>query len=316
MINFDRRLSIAPMMAYTDRHFRYFIRLITKNTLLYTEMVTANALIYGNCRYQLTYSPQEHPIALQLGGANPADLAQCARMAEEYLYDEINLNVGCPSDRVQHGQFGACLMKSPELIADIVSAMKKTTAIPITVKTRIGVDDLDSYEHLQQFVQKVSAAGCTTFIIHARKAWLKGLSPQQNRSVPPLRYDVVYQLKQDFPHLEIIINGGIKSLEDIQRHWQHVDGVMIGREAYANPFFLAELETLLGEAPDPINKEEVLNQYLDYAEQQCAAGVPFWKMSRHLMGLFQGERGARNWRRMVGENKTLDQFIKAFYRQI
>ncbi len=297
----NHRLCLAPMMAYTDRHFRYFIRLITQRTFLYTEMVTANALIYGNCRYQLAYSPEEHPVALQLGGANPADLAECARWAEEYHYDEINLNVGCPSDRVQHGQFGACLMKSPSLVAEIVSAMKKATAIPITIKTRIGVDDLDRYEHLHFFVSQVAAAGCKTFIIHARKAWLKGLSPQQNRSVPPLCYDTVYQLKKDFPQLEIIINGGIKSFADIERHWQQVDGVMIGREAYANPFFLNPAA----------NKAEIVKQYLVYAEQQCAAGVPFWKMSRHLMGLYQGERGAKAWRRILGENKSLDEFVKA-----
>ncbi len=317
MTQFNRKFSIAPMMAYTDRHYRFLMRLITQKTLLYTEMITTSALIYGGCLHQLAYSPVEHPIALQLGGSDPQHLATCARMAEEFQYDEINLNVGCPSDRVQSGRFGACLMKSPDLVAEIVAAMKNTTSIPITVKTRIGVDDWDDYEHLYQFVANVSAAGCQTFIIHARKAWLKGLSPQQNRSVPPLKYEVVHRLKQDYPQLEIIINGGINSLEDIQTQLNKVDGVMIGREAYSNPLFMHEVEQFFeGRETKNLLKEDILRQYLLYMDEQCAAGIPFWKMSRHLMGLFQGERGAKNWRRLLTENKNLEQFTKAYQNSI
>lgn len=247
--------------------------------------------MYGERVRHLAFSPLERPLALQLGGSDPQALALCARMAEEFQYDEVNLNVGCPSDRVHSGQFGACLMKSPERVADCVAAMCDAVKIPITVKTRIGVDQQDSYAELQHFMATVRAAGCNTFIIHARKAWLKGLSPRQNRSVPPLRYDWVYQLKRDFSDLEVIINGGIKTIGEIDAHLQHVDGVMIGREAYDNPFLLAENPNL--------KRHEVVLNYLPYMADELNKGTSFWKMSRHLMGIFQGHRGAKQWRRLL-----------------
>lgn len=292
----NRKISIAPMMAYTDRHFRVLMRLLTQRALLYTEMVTTNTLLHVDWGKYLAFSPVERPLALQLGGANPQELAQCARMAEGLGYDEVNLNVGCPSDRVHSGQFGACLMKKPELVAECIAAMHAAVNLPVTVKTRIGVDDQDSYAALQNFVALVKAAGCQTFIIHARKAWLKGLSPRQNRSVPPLRHDVVYQLKQDFPELTIVINGGIKTWAEIDAHLQQVDGVMIGREAYDNPWLLAERQDL--------QRSQVVLDYLPYIAEQLQQGVPFWKMSRHLMGLFNGQRGAKEWRRWLGQSRS------------
>ncbi len=302
-MSINRKLSIAPMMAYTDRHYRVLMRLISRQALLYTEMVTTGFLIRGrNPKQALAYSPIEHPLALQLGGADPAQLAICARMAEDFQYDEVNLNVGCPSDRVNTGQFGACLMKKPELVAECVAAMCAAVKLPITIKTRIGVDHQDSYEQLQFFIGTVAAAGCKTFIIHARKAWLKGLSPRQNRSVPPLRYDLVYQLKRDFPHLELIMNGGIKTIAEVENHLQQVDGVMIGREAYDNPFLLAEIDhQFFGSSIVNRSREEVVSQYLPYILDQLAQGESFSKVSRHLMGLFQGQPGARQWRRMLSE---------------
>ncbi len=287
----DRKISIAPMMAYTDRHYRVLMRLITRRALLYTEMVTTGSLIHGDGARHLNFSPIERPLALQLGGAVPRDLALCARMAESLEYDEVNLNVGCPSDRVHSGQFGACLMKTPARVGECISAMREAVKIPVTVKTRIGVDHEDSYEALTAFIETVKAAGCQTFIIHARKAWLKGLSPRQNRTVPPLRYDVVYQLKRDFPELEIIINGGIKTLKDAENHLREVDGVMIGREAYDNPFLLSEEPGL--------RRSQVVLDYLPYIADQLSQGVPFWKMSRHLMGIFQGQKGAKQWRHQL-----------------
>lgn len=278
-------------MAYTDRHYRVLMRLITQKALLYTEMVTTGSLIHGEGSRHLQFSPVERPLALQLGGANPQELAVCARMAEDYQYDEVNLNVGCPSDRVRSGQFGACLMKQPELVAECVAAMRAAIQLPVTVKTRIGVDQQDSYAELCHFIKTIQRAGCQTFIIHARKAWLKGLSPRQNRTVPPLRYEVVYQLKRDFPDLEIIINGGIKTLAEMNAHLQHVDGIMIGREAYDNPFLLAD---------DPnLEREAVVLNYLPYIAEQLNQGVAFWKMSRHLMGMFQGQPGVKQWRRLL-----------------
>lgn len=275
------------MMAYTDRHFRVLMRLINKNLLLYTEMVTTAALLQGRQVRQLEFSPIEKPLALQLGGANPQELAICAKIAEELGYDEVNLNVGCPSDRVQSGKFGACLMKTPDLVADCVAQMQAAVSIPVTVKTRIGVDDQDSYELFHEFISKVKAAGCHIFIIHARKAWLKGLSPRQNRSIPPLRYEWVYRLKQDFPQLQIIINGGIRTWEDIEKHLLYVDGVMIGREAYDNPMQFAEPK---------VRAQEIIYGYLPYIVQQIQEGTPLGSMSRHLMGLMQGQAGAKQWR--------------------
>lgn len=291
------------MMAYTDRHFRVLMRFINSDLLLYTEMVTAPSLIRGkNALRNLAYSPMERPLALQLGGADPHELALCAKMAADLGYDEINLNVGCPSDRVHSGHFGACLMKQPELVAECVSAMKAAVAIPVTVKTRIGVDQQDSYQELCQFIDTVHQAGCLTFIIHARKAWLKGLSPHQNRTLPPLRYEVVYQLKKDYPHLEIIINGGIKTWEEIALHLEQIDGVMIGRAAYHNPFFLAE--------NSEASRKEIIIRYLDYVGVQLGANVAFWSMSRHLMSIFQGQPGVKNWRRHLSEWRTSPQNVE------
>lgn len=296
-------LSVAPMMDYTDRHCRYFLRLISKNVLLYTEMITANAILHGDKNYLLNYHPNEHPLALQLGGNDPESLALCTKIAADFGYDEVNLNVGCPSDRVKVGQFGACLMKNPILVAECVLAMRSAANIPITVKTRIGVDDYDSYDNLKKFIILVADAGCNTFIIHARKAWLQGLSPKENREIPPLKYDVVYQLKKDFPDLEIIINGGIKTLEQIQQHLQFVDGVMIGREAYHNPYFLADIDRLFydGIQKNP-TRAEIIENFICYLEQQLALGIPLQKMTRPMLGLFQTLPGARSWRRYVSEN--------------
>jgi tRNA-dihydrouridine synthase A len=246
---YSHQVSIAPMMDCTDRHFRYFLRLISKKVVLYTEMVVAQAILHGPKDQLLKFRPEEHPLVLQLGGSNPKELAEAAKIAEQYGYDEINLNVGCPSDRVQSGRFGACLMKEPGLVAECIQGMKKAVRIPVTVKTRIGVDDLDDYDFLYGFIKTISEVGCEHFIIHARKAWLNGLSPKENRTIPPLDYDRVYQIKQAFPHLFITINGGVKTVSDIQQHLTQVDGVMIGREAYSNPYCLASVDqTIFGEA--------------------------------------------------------------------
>ena len=291
------------MLDWTDRHCRFFHRLLTKEAVLYTEMVTTGAILYGDPARQLRFNSQEHPVALQLGGSEPQELAQCARIAQDYGYDEINLNVGCPSERVQKGAFGACLMAEPQLIAECVSAMQAAVAIPITVKNRIGIDDQEDYADLHNFIDTVSQAGCQTFIIHARKAWLKGLSPKENREIPPLRYDLVYQIKQAFPALEIIINGGITTLEQCQQHLQHVDGVMVGREAYHNPWLLAQVDPLLYGTPAPLeSRQAALLAMLPYVQAQLDAGVPLGHISRHLLGLFQGMPGARAFRRLISEN--------------
>lgn len=299
----NRRFSVAPMMAWTDSHCRYFLRLFSRHMLLYTEMVTTGALLHGDQDYLLAYNPAEHPIALQLGGSDPEALAQCAKIAEEYGYDEINLNVGCPSDRVQNGRFGACLMAEPQLVADCVAAMRAAVGIPVTVKTRIGIDDRDSYEHLSHFISTVANTGCETFIIHARKAWLKGLSPKENREIPPLRYEVVYQIKRDFPQLEIIINGGITHLDAAKKHLELVDGVMVGREAYYNPYMLAAVDqALYGENKSVIEQRSIVEQYLPYIEKQLQNGTQLNHMTRHILGLFQGVPGARAWRRHLSEH--------------
>lgn len=291
------------MLDWTDRHCRFFHRLLTKEAILYTEMVTTGAILYGDPARQLRFNSQEHPVALQLGGSEPQELAQCARIAQDYGYDEINLNVGCPSERVQKGAFGACLMAEPQLIAECVSAMQAAVAIPITVKNRIGIDDQEDYADLHHFIDTVSQAGCQTFIIHARKAWLKGLSPKENREIPPLRYDLVYQIKQAFPALEIIINGGITTLEQCQQHLQHVDGVMVGREAYHNPWLLTQVDPLLYGTPAPLeSRQAALLAMLPYVQAQLDTGVPLGHISRHLLGLFQGMPGARAFRRLISEN--------------
>ncbi len=295
--------AVAPMIDWTDRHCRYFHRLFSKRIRLYTEMITTGALLHGDAKRWLNFNENEHPIALQLGGSNPKELAQCALLAKQFNYDEINLNVGCPSDRVQSGRFGACLMAEPALVAECISAMNTVVNIPVTVKTRIGIDNHDSYEELVAFISTVAAAGCETFIIHARKAWLKGLSPKENREIPPLQYDVVYQLKRDFPHLTIIINGGITTLELAQKQLNYTDGVMIGRAAYQTPYILADIDQLFfGDSHEIISQEEALEKYIQYIDGQIKQGVALKHMSRHILGLFHGQPAAKMWRRYLSEN--------------
>ena len=302
----SRRLSVAPMMDWTDRHDRYFLRLISKSTWLYTEMITSAAVRRGDWRKLLAYDQTEHPVAAQLGGSDPAELAMAAVRVEDLGYDEVNLNVGCPSDRVQSGRFGACLMAEPELVADCVAAMRAAVQIPVTVKSRIGIDDLDSYEHLHHFISVVSQAGCRTFIVHARKAWLQGLSPKQNREIPPLRYEVVYQIKRDFPGLEIILNGGVTTLDQVATHLEHVDGVMVGRAAYHDPMILADADRRFYDSTVPaIDRDSVIQQLLPYIERELAAGCQLKHISRHILGLYQGVPGARAWRRILSENAHL-----------
>lgn len=300
----DRRICVAPMMDWTDRHDRYFLRLIAPHVLLYTEMVTTGAIIYGNDLNRfLGFSKMEHPIALQLGGSDPTELAHSAKIAEEFGYDEVNLNVGCPSDRVQKGRIGACLMLEPNLVAECVAAMNQAVTIPVTVKCRIGVDHHDSYPELMHFIQTIANAGCHIFIIHARKAWLHGLSPKQNREIPPLCYDTVYQIKKDFPHLTIIINGGVKTIDDTQLHLSLLDGVMIGREAYTNPFLLHEIEkTFFANAENLLTRSAVIDALIPYVEQHLQKGGRLSNITRHILGLFQGQKGARAWRRYLSEN--------------
>lgn len=298
-----RRLCVAPMLDWTDTHFRGFLRLITRRTFLYTEMVTTDALLHGDPERLLAFDPIEHPLALQLGGSDPDHLARCSILGAELGYDEINMNVGCPSERVRAGRFGACLMTDPERVADCVAAMKAAVGIPITVKTRIGVDHRDSYEELLSFAGKLGDAGCDALIVHARKAWLAGLSPKENRDIPPLRYDMVERLKSDLPHQTIIINGGIKTLTEAQHFLQRLDGVMIGREAYHNPWILASADRVIFDEPAPTRtRQEVIADFTHYIDRQLAAGVRFTAISRHLMGLFQGQPGARIWRRYLSEH--------------
>ncbi|MFO1422130.1 MAG: tRNA dihydrouridine(20/20a) synthase DusA [Candidatus Competibacteraceae bacterium] len=299
----DRRIAVAPMLDWTDRHCRYFLRLLSRHTLLYTEMATTGAVLRGNPERLLAYDPAEHPLALQLGGSDPDELARCARVAAEFGYDEVNLNVGCPSDRVRSGRFGACLMAEPDVVAEGVTAMRAAVNLPITVKTRIGIDDRDSYEALADFVGRVASGGCEVFIIHARKAWLRGLSPRENREIPPLRHDVVYQLKQDFPSLTIILNGGLVTLEQIADSLRGVDGVMIGRAAYENPYLLAEVDQrFFGSSTPPLSRHQVVEALLPYVEAQLRRGTPLQAMTRHVLGLFQGIPGARAWRRHLSEH--------------
>lgn len=306
MKKLNRKFTVAPMLDWTDTHCRQFHRLLSKNAVLYTEMVSTGAILHGDRQRHLYFAPTEHPLALQVGGSEPAEMAECARIAEDWGYDEININVGCPSPRVQKGAFGACLMLEPSLIADCVHAMQKAVSIPVTVKHRIGVDNQEEEAALFGFVDTVAQAGCRTFIVHARKAWLQGLSPKENREIPPLRYELVYRLKQAFPALEIIINGGITTLEQCQLHLRHVDGVMMGREAYHNPWLLSQVDTLLyGEDAVIPDRQSVMEMYLPHVETQLAAGVALNHISRHLLGLFQGQPGARRWRRYLSEQAHL-----------
>ncbi len=302
----DRRLSIAPMLDWTDRYCRYFLRLISRHTLLYTEMVTTGAILHGDRARFLDFDLSEHPLALQLGGSESDDLARCARLGEQWGYDEINLNVGCPSDRVQSGSFGACLMLTPEVVADAVKAMRDAVDIEVTIKHRIGVDEQDSYEALSDFVGRVSEAGCVSFIVHARKAWLQGLSPKENREIPPLSYETVHRLKRDFPHLTFVINGGITSLGQAEKQLAFVDGVMIGREAYQNPWILAEADRrIFGDTSPAPDRREVIERLLPYAESMVSQGVPLNRITRHILGLFHGCPGARRYRRVLSEGAHL-----------
>ncbi|WNO60505.1 tRNA dihydrouridine(20/20a) synthase DusA [Rheinheimera sp. MMS21-TC3] len=301
----DHRFSVAPMLDWTDKHCRYFHRLLSKHAVLYTEMVTTGAIIHGSGDY-LAFNEEEQPVVLQLGGSDPQQMAHCAKLAEQRGYDAININVGCPSDRVQNGMFGACLMAQPQRVADCVKAMQDQVTIPISVKTRIGIDDSDDYQFLQDFVQTMVDAECQQLVIHARKAWLKGLSPKENRDIPPLNYDRVYQIKRDFPQLDISINGGIKTLTQVQEHLAFVDGVMVGREAYANPMLLSSVDSLIyGDVSVVRTPQQVVLDMLPYIEQQMTQGARFWHIARHMLGLFQGMPGARQWRRLLSEQGHL-----------
>ncbi len=293
----NKRLSVAPMIDWTTTDYRYFARLFNPHVYLYTEMISTGALIHGHRARHLRFDEQEHPIVLQLGGADITEMTQCAEFAQQHGFDEVNINVGCPSDRVQHNKIGACLMAEPDTVASLVKHMQAAVNIPVTVKHRIGIDDFDSYEFMAQFVQTVAAAGCTRFIVHARTAWLQGLSPKQNREIPPLRYEDVYRLKQDFPELDIEINGGIETVQDIKDHLQHIDGVMIGRAFYHNPYLLAEANSLWGD-PAP-KRSDILSQMYPYLRQQLVQGEALPTMSRHYLGLFQGLNGARKWRQAL-----------------
>ncbi|GAA5534731.1 tRNA dihydrouridine(20/20a) synthase DusA [Deinococcus aluminii] len=295
-------LSVAPMMDWTDRHCRAFHRTLTRRTLLYTEMVTTGAILHGDRERHLGFGPVEHPVALQLGGSDAAALAECARIAQDWGYDEVNLNCGCPSDRVQNGSFGACLMGTPDVVARAVEAMRGATSLPVTVKHRIGIDDLDSYDHLMRFVRTVAEAGCQTFIVHARKAWLSGLSPKENREIPPLRYKVVRQLKADFPHLTVVLNGGVLTLEAAQEHLAWADGVMIGRAAYQDPYLLAAADRdVFGEDVSLPTRREAIEAFLPYVAAQLEQGQPLNRMMKHTLGLFAGQPGARHWKRTLSE---------------
>ena len=302
----ERRLvSVAPMMDWTDSHCRYFMRLLSPRVRLYTEMVVAKAILNGDRDRLLAYDPSEHPVALQLGGSDPEDLAAATQMAQAYGYDEFNLNIGCPSDRVQSGQFGACLMAEPQRVSDCVAAMGAATDQPVTVKTRIGIDDFDSYDFLTTFIETVMQSGCHIFIVHARKAILEGLSPKENRSIPPLKYETVYRLKRDFPDLTVVLNGGIGSVSEVRSHLDQVDGVMIGRKAYSDPYLLAELHQqpgfYSGTGWHPPSRFEVVRSMADYARKHIAGGARLHHITRHMLGLFSGQPAARRWRRFLTE---------------
>ena len=301
-------MSVAPMMDWTDRHCRYLHRLLSRHALLYTEMVTTGALIHGDVERHLRFHAEEHPVALQLGGSEPADLAHCARLGEQWGYDEINLNCGCPSERVQRGAFGACLMNEPQLVADCVKAMVDVVQVPVTVKHRIGIDKDESYAFVRDFIGTVADAGCKVFIVHARNAWLKGLSPKENREIPPLRYAVVRQLKQDFPHLTIAINGGLNTDALVQEELQHLDGVMVGREAYHNPWWLARWDALYFGAPETtLTREAVEAAMVEYMVREAAEhGTHWYSIARHMLGLRHGLPGARRWRQVWGDHRLKD----------
>ncbi len=300
------KFSVAPMMDWTDRHCRYFHRLLSKETQLWSEMVTTKAIIYGDKNRLLDFDAAEHPLVLQLGGSEPDEMAQCAKIAQDWGYDEVNINVGCPSDRVQSGSFGACLMQTPEVVAQCVDAMRQVSDIPVSVKSRIGVDDMEHYDELVNFITQVENAGCNNFVIHARKAWLKGLSPKQNRTVPPLNYEWVYQIKKDFPHLMIGINGGINSMDSALVHLEKVDSVMLGRVAYHQPYLLSEVDgRIYGKKTDILLREQVLLQFIDYMKKQSEQGVPIRSMTRHILGLYHGQPNARRFKQLLS-GKTVE----------
>ena len=298
------RFCVAPMMECTDRHYRFLARLLTKRSMLYTEMITTGALLHGDRQHHLEINSCEHPVALQLGGSNPSDMARCSEYATEFNYDEININVGCPSDRVQAGKFGASLMLEPHTVAKCIREMNRATDIEITVKTRIGVDEEDSFESFSKFIDVIAEAGCNTVIVHARKAYLSGLSPKENRTIPPLRYEYVYKIKQEYPQLNIVLNGGLGDIDKIQKHLKEVDGVMIGRKAYEDPYFLAKVdEKIFNKLEIAISRHELLTRYLAYAREQIDRGVPPHILTSHILGLFKGVPGAKVWRRYLSENK-------------
>ncbi|MCS7194300.1 MAG: tRNA dihydrouridine(20/20a) synthase DusA [Meiothermus sp.] len=294
-------LSVAPMMDWTDRHFRYLLRLITRRTRLYTEMVVDQSILLGQRSKLLDFNPEEHPVALQLGGSVPEKLAEAARIGEEWGYDEINLNLGCPSERVQGGGFGACLMRSPDLVAECMAAMRQAVQVPVTAKHRLGVDELEDYRYVARFIEKLAGVGVEVFIIHARKAYLQGLSPAENRTVPPLRYDWVYRLKRDFPQLTIVLNGGVQSLGEVAAHLAHVDGVMLGRAVYEDPFVLAEADWQFFSSSRRVDRFWVAQRMVEYARGQLEQGLPLWAVARHMLNLFKGQPGGRLWRRLLSE---------------
>jgi tRNA-dihydrouridine synthase A len=298
----DRKLSVAPMMDWTDRHCRYFLRQFSPRVLLYTEMIVAQAILRGDRKYVLDFDPEEHPVALQLGGAEPGQLAEAAAIGESFGYDEVNLNVGCPSDRVQQATFGACLMARPRLVADCVRAMRRAVRVPVTVKCRIGIDDRDDWPFLREFVAAIAEAGCETVIVHARKAILKGLTPKQNREVPPLDYPRAWRVKREFPFLTVIVNGGLRTVPQVAEQLAHADGVMLGREAYHNPYLLPALHQAIyedGFEMPPV--EAIVGRMRAYAERELARGTPLRSVTRHMLGLFNGRAGARAWRRALSE---------------
>ncbi|MGL6159443.1 tRNA dihydrouridine(20/20a) synthase DusA [Microbulbifer sp.] len=300
--HFSHRFCTAPLMDWSDRHCRYMWRLFSRRALLYTEMVTTGAILHGDRERHLQFDTVEQPLALQVGGSDPRELAECARIAEQWGYSEVNLNCGCPSDRVQSGRFGACLMAEPELVAQGLAAMRDAVSIPITVKHRIGIDDMEDYAGLTRFVEAQAGVGVTTFIVHARKAWLNGLSPKENREIPPLDHPMVHRLKRDYPQLEIVLNGGINTMDECRHHLQRLDGVMLGRAAYQNPALLARVDSeLFGEAPGP-TAAEVAERLLPYIERELGRGARLNHISRHMLGLFQGLPGARRFRRHLSEH--------------
>ncbi|WP_339672862.1 tRNA dihydrouridine(20/20a) synthase DusA [Dasania marina] len=302
----NRRFTVAPMMDWSDRHCRYFWRQLSQHAVLYTEMITTGAILHAGPERFLPFHQHENPLALQLGGSNPQDLGRCAKIAEDWGYDEVNLNCGCPSDRVQNGMFGACLMAQPQLVADCIKSMQDNCSIPVTVKHRIGIDDMEDYRDMVAFVEPIAATGCKTFIVHARKAWLQGLSPKENREIPPLQYDMVYRLKKDFPDLEIILNGGLVDLASCDAPLQQVDGVMLGRAAYQNPYVLAEVDQRFYNSDAPVkSREQVLLDFFPYIEQQLSAGAHLNYITRHILGLFQGQPGAKLFRRYISQNAHL-----------